>query len=243
MTEGSNRIWERLHYDWSDPNRVVLTTTDSNVWGGNSGHTDTLTQSADGTTDVDVVAVREGKRRRRGGRCDRGRDHRASACCESSWARPRRRSKPGTTARGRQSSHRRHAGADQKQSHTRFTTPASRQGRSHVFGGFLDEPATAAGCDTSSNGCPRPRRTGRARPRRRAGSAEVVRSSETRYQLGLLRDTGSLIRAGSGRRRPTGPARCCAPSGSGSARELDDGRPAEHLGLGRRRAHAAGLRR
>src|SRR5262245_56227462 len=38
VTEGSGGIWERLHYDWSDPNRVVLTTTDSNVWGGASGH-------------------------------------------------------------------------------------------------------------------------------------------------------------------------------------------------------------
>ena len=61
VTEGSNRIWERLHYDWSDPNRIVLTTTDSNVWGGNSGHTYTFRQSPDGTTDVDVVVVREGK--------------------------------------------------------------------------------------------------------------------------------------------------------------------------------------
>src|SRR6188474_1746435 len=39
VTEGSSKIWERLHYDWSDPDRVVLTTTDSNVWGGASGHT------------------------------------------------------------------------------------------------------------------------------------------------------------------------------------------------------------
>ena len=61
VTEGSNRIWERLHYDWSDPKRVVLTTIDSNVWGGNSGHTYTFTQSPDGTTNVDVVVVREGK--------------------------------------------------------------------------------------------------------------------------------------------------------------------------------------
>jgi len=30
VTEGSGGIWERLHYDWSDPNRVVLATTDSN---------------------------------------------------------------------------------------------------------------------------------------------------------------------------------------------------------------------
>ena len=39
VTEGSGGIWERLRYDWSDPNRVVLTTTDSNLWGGASGHT------------------------------------------------------------------------------------------------------------------------------------------------------------------------------------------------------------
>ena len=24
VTEGSGGIWERLHYDWSDPNRVVV---------------------------------------------------------------------------------------------------------------------------------------------------------------------------------------------------------------------------
>jgi hypothetical protein len=34
VTEGSGGIWERLHYDWSDPNRVVLNTTDSTVRGG-----------------------------------------------------------------------------------------------------------------------------------------------------------------------------------------------------------------
>ncbi len=61
VTEGSAGIWERLHYDWSDPNRVVLTTTDSNVWGGDSGHTYTFTRQPGGTTDVDVVMVREGK--------------------------------------------------------------------------------------------------------------------------------------------------------------------------------------
>jgi len=61
VTEGSGGIWERLHYDWSDPNRVVMTTTDSNVWGGGSGHTYTLTRQPNGTTDVDVVVVREGK--------------------------------------------------------------------------------------------------------------------------------------------------------------------------------------
>jgi hypothetical protein len=61
VTEGSNGIWERLHYDWSDPDRVVMTTTDSNTWGGRSGHTYTLLRLPDGRTDVDVVVVREGK--------------------------------------------------------------------------------------------------------------------------------------------------------------------------------------
>jgi hypothetical protein len=61
VTEGSGGVWERLHYDWSNPNRVVLKTTDSNTWGGASGYTYTLTQQPDGKTDVDVVIVREGK--------------------------------------------------------------------------------------------------------------------------------------------------------------------------------------
>ncbi len=61
VTEGSAGIWERLQYDWSDPGRVVLTTTHSNVWGGASGHTYTFTRRPDGTTDIDVVVVRDGK--------------------------------------------------------------------------------------------------------------------------------------------------------------------------------------
>jgi len=61
VTEGSGGIWERLHYDWSDPNRVVLTTTDSNTWGGASGYVYTFPRQPNGTTDIDVVIVREGK--------------------------------------------------------------------------------------------------------------------------------------------------------------------------------------
>jgi len=61
VAEGSGGVWERLRYDWSDPNHVVLTTTDSNVWGGASGHTYTLTRHPNETTDIDVVVVREGK--------------------------------------------------------------------------------------------------------------------------------------------------------------------------------------
>ena len=61
VTEGSGGIWERLHYDWSDPDHVVLTTTDSNLWGGASGHAYTFTRQPDGATDIDVVVIREGK--------------------------------------------------------------------------------------------------------------------------------------------------------------------------------------
>ena len=61
VTEGSGGVWERLDYDWSNPERVVLKTTDSNTWGGDSGYTYTFKQLPDGKTDVDVVIIREGK--------------------------------------------------------------------------------------------------------------------------------------------------------------------------------------
>jgi hypothetical protein len=61
VTEGSGAAWERLRYDWSSPNRVVLTTTDSNIWSNTSGFTYTLTRQPDGTTAVDVLVVRDGK--------------------------------------------------------------------------------------------------------------------------------------------------------------------------------------
>ena len=61
VTEGSAGIWERLHYDWSDPSHVVLTTTDYNTWGGASGHSYNFTRQASGTTDIDLDVVREGK--------------------------------------------------------------------------------------------------------------------------------------------------------------------------------------
>ncbi len=61
VTEGSGGVWERLRYDWSNPNHVVLTTTDSNTWGGRSGYAYTFTSSADGATEVHVVIVRQGK--------------------------------------------------------------------------------------------------------------------------------------------------------------------------------------
>jgi hypothetical protein len=61
VTEGSGGVWERLRYDWSDPNRIVLTTTDSNAWADGESHTYTLQRLPDGTTDIDYVVVRDGK--------------------------------------------------------------------------------------------------------------------------------------------------------------------------------------
>ena len=61
VTEGSGGIWERLVYDWSTPNQVIAKTVDSNTWGGSSGHTYRFKRNTDGTTDIDYVAVREGK--------------------------------------------------------------------------------------------------------------------------------------------------------------------------------------
>ena len=54
-------VWERLHYDWSNPDRVVPTTTDSNTWGGASGYVYTFKKLDDGMNDVDVVITREGR--------------------------------------------------------------------------------------------------------------------------------------------------------------------------------------
>jgi hypothetical protein len=61
VTEGSGGIWERLQYDWSVPNLVTIRTTDSNVFGGGSGYTYILERHSNGTTDVYVLIVREGK--------------------------------------------------------------------------------------------------------------------------------------------------------------------------------------
>jgi len=61
VTEGSGGVWERLAYDWTDPNRVVARTTDSNIWGGRSGHTYQFTRNAGGTTEISYVVVRQGK--------------------------------------------------------------------------------------------------------------------------------------------------------------------------------------
>jgi hypothetical protein len=61
VTEGSGGVWERLRYDWSDPHHIVMRTTDSNVWGGASGHDYRLLTLPEGGMIVDAVVVREGK--------------------------------------------------------------------------------------------------------------------------------------------------------------------------------------
>lgn len=61
VTEGSGGVWERLHYNWSNPDHVVLTTIDSNLWGGASGHSYIFTRRPNDSTDIDLEVVREGK--------------------------------------------------------------------------------------------------------------------------------------------------------------------------------------
>jgi hypothetical protein len=82
VTEGSGGIWERLNYDWSDPDHVVLTTTDSNVFGGKSGHTYTFKRQPDGTTEVDAIVVRQGKEPPGTVARARDRDHRQGPLAE-----------------------------------------------------------------------------------------------------------------------------------------------------------------
>jgi hypothetical protein len=64
VTEGVSAGWERLRYDWSQPNVVSLTTTDSNAWSTGSTWVYTLTPRADGGTDIDLVLARKGRNAR-----------------------------------------------------------------------------------------------------------------------------------------------------------------------------------
>jgi hypothetical protein len=62
VTEGSaGGVWERLRYDWSQPNMVRLTTIDSNIWSSKSSWVYTLTSRSDGGTEIDLVVVRTGR--------------------------------------------------------------------------------------------------------------------------------------------------------------------------------------
>jgi hypothetical protein len=61
VTERSRWTWERLLYDWSDPQHISVRTLDSNVFGGMSGYQYTLIRRPDGATDVEVRIIREGR--------------------------------------------------------------------------------------------------------------------------------------------------------------------------------------
>jgi hypothetical protein len=66
VTEGTGKngkalTWERLYYDWSNTSRVTMNVLDSNVWTSTSGHVYSITPQPDGTTDIDVTVMREGK--------------------------------------------------------------------------------------------------------------------------------------------------------------------------------------
>ena len=61
VTEGASVGWERLSYDWSQPNVVRLTTTESNVWSTGSNWVYTLTPRADGGTDIDLLVTRKSR--------------------------------------------------------------------------------------------------------------------------------------------------------------------------------------
>ena len=99
VTEGSSGIWERLHYDWTDPHRVVMTTTDSNLWGGASSHTYTLTRQPTGS---DRCRRRRGSGTARTSRESSWRrysDSSAPKCWESRSRSPSMPSKLATVAR------------------------------------------------------------------------------------------------------------------------------------------------
>ena len=85
VTEGSGGVWEREHYDWSDPNRVVVKTTDSNTWGGNSGHTYTFTRKdeAPPTSSTSSSARARTSRDGSSGSCS---EASARAACETAFA-------------------------------------------------------------------------------------------------------------------------------------------------------------
>jgi hypothetical protein len=61
VTEGSGGIWERLHYDWSDPNASYSRRPTPTCGEARRGHTYTFARQPNGTTHIDVVVVRDGK--------------------------------------------------------------------------------------------------------------------------------------------------------------------------------------
>ncbi len=61
ITEGSNVFggaWERLHYDWSQPNIVTLRTVDSNIWAEGSGWVYEFEEQHDSMTMITATVTR-----------------------------------------------------------------------------------------------------------------------------------------------------------------------------------------
>jgi hypothetical protein len=61
VTEGASiagGVWEKLRYDWSDPNVVTLTTIESNTFEPGGTWKYTTSAGADGKTRVDLVLHR-----------------------------------------------------------------------------------------------------------------------------------------------------------------------------------------
>ena len=54
-------MWERLHYDWSDPSRIVMTTTDSNRGAATPATPTRSRRSPTGRPSSTTVVIREGK--------------------------------------------------------------------------------------------------------------------------------------------------------------------------------------
>ena len=68
VTEGSNffgGVWERLHYDWSKPDTIILRTLDSNVWSDKSSWRYKLSEAPDGSgTTIEYIITRFARNKR-----------------------------------------------------------------------------------------------------------------------------------------------------------------------------------
>lgn len=71
VTEGSSflgGVWERVYYDWSEPNTIILRTLDSNVWNDKSGWQYRLGKTSDGSgTAIEYTITRFARNNK--GRC------------------------------------------------------------------------------------------------------------------------------------------------------------------------------
>ena len=67
MTEGTRVgplvLWERCDYDWSQPDRVIATVTDSNIYATPGSSWTITAESVDGATRVEMTWRRAFRRR------------------------------------------------------------------------------------------------------------------------------------------------------------------------------------